>query len=723
MSDPGGGAATRGRRALRSPTVQPADIGRLVTPGDPRVSPDGRRVAVVVTRVDLDADRYRSAVWLAAADGSTPPRPLTAGEDSDANPAWSPDGTRLAFTRSAAGRHRLLVMPIGEPGEPVVLAERAEPLGGLAWSPDGSRLAFVSREPRPAAEPITRHPGAPGESVSKPPRRIDRLFGKLDGEGWIVDRPRAVFVVGTDTPARPRLLVAHRYDVGAPTWSPDGRTLAVSTVRDVPDADLTLVEALHLVDVDGERAGTLRPLTGELTTSLSHPSFSPDGTRIAVLSEETTIVPSFGRVAVVPTAGGDPTVLTSGLDRQAAPFVGVRAPIWRGDDELVFALEEHGTQPLYRVSVDGGTEPGPVVGGTRAVVGYDEAAGTLAVVSTSPTERPELSVVRDGLETRLTAFSAGFHRDVPLDAPEHLRAASAGGGEIDVWVLRPRDAAGEPVPSCCPAHGGPMTQYPTACIREFALWIGAGATRSSEQPARLCTGEAQEFHAGRYRPAIGVAPRRPATGRSGATPHASSLLSATVLVVTTRLGSTSRASSGCSAAPRRLHGGRGLSPAIRPTFAPMSESPIIAMTVPVTSGGKNADDHREGFRDDQPEDARDDHGAVDVGQTVPAAVRRGDDDHRVEDRERGAGDDRQPHAQDPPDAGRLDDRGDAAHQQVGADEDRDVAALEAHRGPDDERHGDRPGVHDEQVLQAQHEQSGQREDLVHGVDGVLRMRR
>ncbi len=458
--------------------MQPADIGRLVTPGHPRVSPDGTRVAVVVTRVDLEADRYRSAVWLAPVDGSSPARPLTAGEDADANPAWSPDGTRLAFTRSSAGRHRLLVMPIGEPGEPVVLAERAEPLGGLAWSPDGSALAFASREARPTAGPYTRPvaptAGAGATTASKPPRRIDRLFPKLDGEGWIVDRPRAVFVVGTDTPAPPRLLVAHRYDVGDPTWSPDGRTLAVCTVRDLPDADLTMVDALHLVDVDGPDAGVLRPLTGEVTTSLSHPSFSPDGARIAVLAEETAVVPSFGRVAVVPAAGGEPTVLTGGLDRQAAPSVGVRAPIWRGDDELVFAVEDHGTQPLMRVAAHGGAEPEAVLGGTRAVVGYDEAAGTLAVVSTSPTERPELSAVRDGVETRLTSFSAAFHRDVPVPAPEHLRAASPGGGEIDVWVLRPRTQAGDRVPVLLSVHGGPMTQYSTAWFDEFALWSGAG---------------------------------------------------------------------------------------------------------------------------------------------------------------------------------------------------------------------------------------------------------
>ena len=52
------------------------------------------------------------------------------------------------------------------------------------------------------------------------------------------------------------------------------------------------------------------------------------------------------------------------------------------------------------------------------------------------------------------------------------------------------------------------------------------------------------------------------------------------------------------------------------------------------------------------------------------------------------------------------------HQQVGADEDRDVVRLQPDRRPDDQRHGDRARVHDEQVLQAEDEQPLRSEDLV-----------
>src|SRR5689334_24022131 len=83
--------------------MQPNDVYELVNAGDPRISPDGTRVAYTVTEVDRETNEYRSAVFVAALDGATEPRRFTSGERRDTSPRWSPDGKWLAFASNRAG--------------------------------------------------------------------------------------------------------------------------------------------------------------------------------------------------------------------------------------------------------------------------------------------------------------------------------------------------------------------------------------------------------------------------------------------------------------------------------------------------------------------------------------------------------------------------------------------------------------------------------------------
>src|SRR5215813_10295924 len=75
--------------------MTPADLFRLQWVSDARIAPDGRTLAFTVTRLDEEADDYRSAIWVVPADGSTPARRFTSGGSKDSAPRWSPDGTRL----------------------------------------------------------------------------------------------------------------------------------------------------------------------------------------------------------------------------------------------------------------------------------------------------------------------------------------------------------------------------------------------------------------------------------------------------------------------------------------------------------------------------------------------------------------------------------------------------------------------------------------------------
>src|ERR1700709_1212342 len=76
--------------------MRPTDLSLLRVPGVPTVSPDGATAVLAVSRLDLDADEYRSQLWTVPTDGSAPARPLTHGH-RDTAPAFSPDGRWLAF--------------------------------------------------------------------------------------------------------------------------------------------------------------------------------------------------------------------------------------------------------------------------------------------------------------------------------------------------------------------------------------------------------------------------------------------------------------------------------------------------------------------------------------------------------------------------------------------------------------------------------------------------
>ena len=93
-------ASTSQAQSLRG--ITPEDYFAFEFISDPNISPDGKLVAYVVTKIDRAQNRRNSSIWMVATDGNRPPWQFTTSPQNSNSPRWSPDGKSIAFTSSRA---------------------------------------------------------------------------------------------------------------------------------------------------------------------------------------------------------------------------------------------------------------------------------------------------------------------------------------------------------------------------------------------------------------------------------------------------------------------------------------------------------------------------------------------------------------------------------------------------------------------------------------------
>ena len=203
------------------------------TVANPRISPDGATVVYERRFVDPVADGVRGELWVVGADGSRN-RFLTEG----AGPRWSPDGTRIAFTRSGEPRgSQIFVRWMDAEGAESQITRLENPPSQIGGRPDSGSLAFravVSPAPDPAWD--IDMPRAPdGADWTAPPRIVTRLGYRRDGSGYTPAGYRHIFVVDA-AGGTPRQVTSGDFHHDGPRFTPDGGGIVFSGLRE-PDAE------------------------------------------------------------------------------------------------------------------------------------------------------------------------------------------------------------------------------------------------------------------------------------------------------------------------------------------------------------------------------------------------------------------------------------------------------------------------------------------------------
>ncbi|TVR64131.1 MAG: S9 family peptidase [Gemmatimonadales bacterium] len=382
-------------------------------------------------------------------------------------PVWSPDGRTI----TVAGRGRLWAVP-AEGGEPEAL-----PLEGAsspAWSPDGSRMAFLA--PTPQGNEIWMwEPDGSAE-----PRLLTRLGSRIDFFSWSPDGTRLafhgyrygspdVFTVEVES-GRVRRLTSDRLWEVYPTWTPDSRHVVFVRMDERwVDHDVWVVEAQggepRLVVQDQEFFDYRR---GQ---EFGPAQVQPGGDLVLFRSHRSGWLNQW----VVPLSGGEPRPLWSEeADHNAQkPFRGYGA--WSPDGgRVAFTSNLNGTQVLRVADVETGdvrTLVEPEMG-VVANAAWSPDGSSIAYTFDTPQAPEDLWVVdvASGERRRLTWSLDDSGLEEALFVPEKVFYPSSDGLTIPSYLYRPPGAAShEPVPAIVWIHGGPTSQFDDSWRRHWQV--------------------------------------------------------------------------------------------------------------------------------------------------------------------------------------------------------------------------------------------------------------
>jgi dipeptidyl aminopeptidase/acylaminoacyl peptidase len=164
-------------------TMKAEDLYRFGVVMECEISPNGGHVVFCIQRVDRDTEKKYTNLWVVPADGGEPSQ-FTHGDHVDYKPRWSPDSTRIAFlsSRSDEDQQQLHIIPL-KGGEGRQLTNMKGAFDVFEWSPSGEHLVCQFR--RKDQNTIEREQDEQKNQLGIVSRRIERVFYKLDGDGFL----------------------------------------------------------------------------------------------------------------------------------------------------------------------------------------------------------------------------------------------------------------------------------------------------------------------------------------------------------------------------------------------------------------------------------------------------------------------------------------------------------------------------------------------------------
>lgn len=434
------------------------DVRDLVSLSDPQISPDGREVAVIVSKPEWKTDKSNREIDLIdVATGAQ--RPLTRYRTGVSSPRWSPDGKRLAFIASdttagtdaqpdaqdgaspATGQKhdQIFVMPM-DGGDALRVTDAERDVVSLVWSPDGKEIAYVVADVPANEKAIKAHDDAFQVTENNFLTRAALTPSQL----WVVPSTGTGGKAKRLTEGKFSLDTDQQHSAPEPVWRPDGRAIAFTRFPD-PYWALSFQSVIDTVGATGGEPATLAGLEGAWA-----PRFAPAGDAFAFMRPRAGDENNGNAVYVVEDH--------KTFDATAALARNIDAYAWLpGGDSLLLVGQQGTHSVMWRQGVGGGATLLELAGVEVESQPSVSSTGAIAFVGGTPSHAAELYVMAstDARPRRVTSVN-GFLDRLALGGVATIEWSGPNGFREDgVLIYPPQYHEGRRYPLVLLIHGGP----------------------------------------------------------------------------------------------------------------------------------------------------------------------------------------------------------------------------------------------------------------------------
>ncbi|HXJ13612.1 MAG TPA: S9 family peptidase [Candidatus Limnocylindrales bacterium] len=392
---------------------------------DPQFSPDGQRVAFVVSE-PLKGEKRIRHIWLYDKKSGAV-RQFTYSEKSETWPRWSPDGAKLAFLSNRGGDEQQIYILSMAGGEAAAVTKGKASVSAFAWSPDGQSIAYIAPDAKSDAEEKKIKDKDDAHVVDKdtkqPRLRILNLMKKEE---------HAV------TPAT--------WKVEELKWMPDGQSIVVIATNKPASDQFT--SGLYSIWLRGGM-DELRAPHGPINDL----RISPDGKQVSFAAARDDGPNPHDLWLIGPERGVARNLTGASLDRPVGNYHWAKD----GSVTLVYAEGFRSKFAVYSGTGERKDLPDPPANPGEFDV---SPAGEIAFVGQTSVAPPELWLQEAAGQARQVTHLNDSLKQLGFIAPEFYKYKSFDGLEIDAALLKPAGYDGKSkLPAIVLVHGGPTSNW------------------------------------------------------------------------------------------------------------------------------------------------------------------------------------------------------------------------------------------------------------------------